>query len=453
MKIGKYKKLLLSALVVVIVIVAGYFVFSYYYNFTSAFAPPPASHVFLLDSGPSISSKLMCSRAAGFQNGNPGQFSCRDSRESLSGQPVAVTDNDVLEIRINYDPGSPNDNGDFPVVRRLIERLPTDNYFQYLSTDIGGNSINPDGYSPNDVVNSNLIYNNINQTFESPVQITIRLRALRISYPSSLTFEDGNSSLVVQYPGESNELLDLPDARVVIRNILGPVGDVYSESDINYGLGEENYGIDVLASGETVDPSYNFNSDNKPDWTLNNYDLKKENRKYWQYYKNKQNKYIKRIVNESAVTAHNPIELKNMLQNSDPEHKIILWNAPTGGPGGIDLGNLHINSNKVLITYQPINIVADIETTNDDSSFVIINWDSSNINIRAGATTVEAHIIGFNSLLRIYGTDYLILKGSINARKLWNVSNRRISYVYDSKIVQGLPGISSLINPLPLESF
>jgi hypothetical protein len=434
---------------VIIVITAGFFIF-FYYGQSLAFAPPPASHLFLLIPPKPSVSKNLCSSAANTRLG----ATCHPA-SSFDSEPFPVNRGEELKIKIRYQPPTSIAEGDdYPELVRVNERISGGGFFSYQGTSISQDNI-IDKY-PNLNVGS-LIESDADLEYKfksdlrpkEDIELVIRLKAEKYTTDGPVGVDIGNSYLRYRDDG-SNTDLELDEALADITDIVGPKGDIYSHGSVdNRGevLGYELDEVDVVAAGDNVS---GFN--NSPDWQVNNYDLKTgdesyRDEKYYDYYLNQLNKRVELLIAERAKTITNPSQLTN-------NKSVVYYDSDLNINNSVNI--LDFSNNKTIIAKRNINIRnTNIENGNKGVVFISQNGNININNSSGGLKVIKAHFIALNGDINVnnQGSSHLIIRGSLTGDDFNLQGNNRVSYIYNTNGVSNLPGIANIYNPQPYEHY
>lgn len=433
------------------VLVCGLFIASSYFDFSisQAFSPPPASRAFLLmDDSPSIS-KDLCSAAAQTTL----TASCYPA-SVFADSNFPVNRGEELTINIKYQPPTQvSDDEQYPRLVEIRETLPGGGFFSYQGAQFSGDARYDSANLPSigQVLNSRttLRYRFNDYRPEEPVELTIRLKAVRYTIDGSISIDLPDS--YVEYEDDDREKVDLPEARVEITDIIGPRGDIYSHGSIDNSrrnvLGVELDRIDVIAARGSIT---GFN--NNPDWQLENHQAKMSdqtyrNEKYADFYRAKIGKRLELLKNEADVDVGHS-------RNTTSRSKPFVYYPRNYSKSG---GQLSFSSNKTIIVEGNINL-SDV-TINSNSHGVVFVSVGGNIKLTNRTNSLmlaNAHFLAVNGSINIdnRGPDsHLIVDGSLASKSFNLLGNNRVTYSYNPNGLTSLPGIAGLYNPQPFEHY
>jgi len=418
------------------------------YRVAAMMAPPPAGHRFLFQ--PDHIEKMLYSRAAERQGlGSSGWI---DANNSSPEHPIPVIRGEELTVEIKFIPGGgPGEDESPPRVRRLVENLPA-GLFQYQSV-----SATSDGVDTDIVIQGNpgagasqLIFN-LNARPRQELSILILLKAVQYS-GGAVKIEGGDSR--IEFDSES---MAVPDAWVLIRNLLGPVGDVYSHFQIDRRIAPEKEGVDVIAARQGIDPYFGQGVL----WYRPNYNLQIKGYPYYKYYHYLKRRVTNRLKNEIAERIpNNSTVVANCLSDSSSDQPQVYLRS-----GRLDIsgnGDLIVRGKKVVIVEGDLIIQRNLKfQAGDHNSQLAFIVNRGQIIIDGKVDSIQAYLLGDLRCSPAYSCQFqlagwsdkiLNIEGAVTARKII-LGNRqgRVSFLYDARGVNGLPGISELLNPLARE--
>jgi hypothetical protein len=443
MNIKNSKKILHYILVGIIVIVAGISLL-FYYNQSMAYAPPPASHLFLLIPPKPSVSKNLCSSAANTQLG----ATCHPA-SSFGSDPFPVNRGEELLIKIRYQPPTSIGDGDYPELIRIDERI-SGGVFSYQGVSVSPNvNYTYSGPSEGQLIDNALLRYDFENGFapEEDVELVIRLKAEEYTVSGPVGVDVGNSYLRYRDDGSNNNL-DLDEALVSVTDIIGPKGDIYSHGNVDNSsgvLGYELDEIDLVGAGNNV-----TGFGNNPDWKVSNYDLRTgdesyRDEKYYDYYLNQITKRVELLVDERAEIITNSVQLNN-------NENIVYYEN-----GSLNIGsNIVFADHKTVIAKQDINIDSvNIDSGNNGVVFISLNGDINIRNSSGGIRLVKANFVALNGAVKVdnQGASHLIIKGSLASKSFELLGNNRVSYIYNTIGISDLPGIASIYDSRPYEHY
>jgi hypothetical protein len=443
----KYPKKIFYLLVILPVV----FVFSFLFLYgkpllTNAFAPPPASNLFLLvDSTPDIS-KNICSQAV---ESSTGSF-CHPAGDFDGSFPV--NRGEELTIKIKYQPPTTIDEDEkYPQLKEIKEILPA-GYFSYVDHDFvlesGDDHFDSSGSRLPEVgevinnSNNQLVYKFSNYRPEGSVELRIRLKAEVYTSEGAIKIDRDGS--YVRYDDVDRPL---PPENVEITDIKGPIGDIYSHGEIdNSGdvLGTELNKIDVIAAENSI-----TNVGNEPAWEINNYQLKASDdtyrdEDYYDFYRAKINKRVELLKQET-----NPQTGPPHFDNNPFYHRVGNLNLNTR--------NISFPDNKTILVDGDI-VIEDCNIENFGNGVAFVSTDGNIIlrNTTNNQKVLEAHFIALDGEVVIdnqTNDGHLIVVGSLSSKSFRLIGNKRVTYRYNSIGLNVLPGIAGLYNPQPYEHY
>ncbi len=444
------EKLFFVPIVIALVVSVGLFVF-YRKDIAKAFSiPPPSAHSYLYNFPPSVS-KNLCSLASQSRLGS----SCMPA-SSFSADSFPVNRGEKLKIRVRYQPPSRVED-DFPKLVEIRETLPVGGYLRY----IGSNMIQGEKYdgqqsnlpSSGELIvanNRKLVYRFGNYRPEDAVELEIVLEA--VEYTTDGPIKVDQSPSYVRYNQRGNNRIDLDPANIVITDIIGPRGDIYSHGSIDNSsrnvLGTDLDQIDVIGSGGAI----NGFGDN-PDWQISNYQAKigdesYRDSKYYDYYKAKLNKRLELIVNEAEVQDGNQSNI-----TSDQYGYVYYKN-------GLNLSNkkLSFSKSKTIIVKGDIKLTnVDIVFSGSDVglAFVSVGGSIELENTKNRLVYAQAHFSAIDDKIIVdnRGGGHLIVKGSLSSKSFELAGDNYVSYIYDSSGLLSIPGLAKLYDPKPYEHY
>jgi hypothetical protein len=472
MRIRKINKRFLFLILGLFLVIGGA-VFYYYSPFgvQAMMSPPPAAHRFLLaGAGPEIS-KFLGSQAIRDEGGG-----LLDADSTSNTSPAPVIYGEELTVHITFTDGSLG-TGEINKIKRVVEVFPDEDRFEFrgayvvnFSSSGGMVPVSPNEIRIGDPVSGTITYDftslgdGTNVGKDDTFEFVAFYKATKDSNVA-FKIERPGSRLVYSRSGQLQDPIDLPEAWVQIRDLLGPVGDVYAEGSINPDLAPEQRGIDVLASGSGIDGYYKESEG--VDWKLPHYNLKVKDQSYLNYYQNLRDRVINRLKNELAEEVTSGSQLMNKLKADPDSSQPQVYYYPSGltiDNDSVGGGNLRVRGKKVVIIdgnlFIDVNMIKCLNDRSDQLVLLLTSKKGSRdryIYFSSWVDDIDAFIFGplgplTSSNVVFQPGGHLRIRGALVSQKIiLGNPPRKVTFRYNSQAVSGLPGIQQLLDPITKE--